>query len=212
MDRRANLLYTRTDQRSAPVPFFIQKYLCISIGEEYTYGKYYILMLRKANNYAYIDSQNLNLGIQSLGWKLDYKKFRVYLKEKYSVSVAYLFIGFILENQELYTSLQKSGYILKFKPVLPNKDGSHKGNVDADLVLQVAVDFFEKNFDKAVLVTSDGDFYSIANFLYEKKRLEKVISPYYKTCSTLLKKTAREKLIFVNNLKRKLEYKKKNTA
>lgn len=102
--------------------------------------------------------------------------------------------------------------IHKFKPVLTIKDGSHKGNVDADLVLQVAIDFFEKNFDKAILVTSDGDFYSVVNFLYEKKRLEKVISPYYKTCSTLLKKTAREKIIFVNNLKRKLEYKKKNTA
>ncbi len=169
-------------------------------------------MLRLANNHAYIDSQNLNLGIQSLGWKLDYKKFRVYLAEKYSVKVAYLFIGFIPQNQELYSSLQKNGYILKFKPVLTNKDGSHKGNVDADLVLQVAIDYFEKNFDKVVLVTSDGDFYSVVNFLYEKGKLEKVISPYYKTCSSLLKSTAKDKLIFVNNLKKKLEYTRKNTA
>jgi len=164
------------------------------------------------NNYAYIDSQNLNLGIQSLGWKLDYKKFRVYLAEKYAVKVAYLFIGFIPQNQDLYSSLQKSGYILKFKPVLPNQDGGHKGNIDADLVLQVAIDYFEKNFNKAVLVTSDGDFYSIVNFLYEKQKLEKVISPYYKTCSTLLRSTAKEKLIFVNNLEKKLGYIKKNTA
>ncbi len=169
-------------------------------------------MFGLAKNYAYIDSQNLNLGIQSLGWKLDYKKFRVYLSEKYSVKVAYLFIGFIPQNQELYSSLQKSGYILKFKPVLPNQDGSHKGNVDADLVLQVAIDYFEKNFDKAVLVTSDGDFYSVVNFLYEKGGLEKVISPYYKTCSTLLKSTAKERIVFVHNLQRKLEYIKKNTA
>lgn len=169
-------------------------------------------MFRSANNYAYIDSQNLNLGVQSLGWKLDYKKFRIYLAEKYGVKVAYLFIGFIPQNQDLYTSLQKSGYILKFKPVLPNQDGSHKGNVDADLVLQIAIDYFEKNYDKAVLVTSDGDFYSAVNFLYENGRLEKVISPYYKTCSTLLKSTAKEKLIFVNNLQRKLQYIKKNTA
>jgi len=33
-------------------------------------------MKRKENNYAFIDAQNLNLGIQSLGWKLNYKKFR----------------------------------------------------------------------------------------------------------------------------------------
>lgn len=162
------------------------------------------------DNYAYIDSQNLNLGIKSLGWKLDYRKFRIYLAEKYSVKIAYLFIGFIPQNQDLYSSLQKSGYILKFKPVLPSKDGGHKGNVDADLVLQVAIDYFEKNFYKAVLVTSDGDFYSVVNFLYEKRKLEKVISPYYKTCSTLLKSTAKEKLIFVNNLQKKLEYKEKH--
>jgi len=30
-------------------------------------------------NYAFIDSQNLNLGAQELGWKIDYKKFNVYL-------------------------------------------------------------------------------------------------------------------------------------
>ncbi|MBI4250413.1 NYN domain-containing protein [Candidatus Uhrbacteria bacterium] len=169
-------------------------------------------MIAKENNYAYIDSQNLNLGVQSLGWKLDYKKFRVYLTEKYSVKIAYLFIGFIPQNQDLYSSLQKSGYILKFKPVLPDRDGAHKGNVDADMVLQIVIDHFENNCARAVLVTSDGDFYSAVNFLYEKNKLEKVISPYYKTCSTLLKSTAKEKLVFINNLQKKLEYKKKNTA
>ncbi len=163
-------------------------------------------------NYAYIDSQNLNLGIQSLGWSLDYKRFRVYLREKYKVEIAYLFIGYLPENQDLYDSLQKNGYILKFKPVLPNKDGSHKGNVDADLVLQATIDYYEKNFDRALIVTSDGDFYCLVKFLYKNNKLLNVISPYQKTCSTLLKKTAREKIVFMDNLKSKLEYKKKNTA
>lgn len=169
-------------------------------------------MIAKENNFAYIDSQNLNLGVQSLGWKLDYRKFRIYLTEKYAVKTAYLFIGFIPQNQDLYSSLQKNGYVLKFKPVLPNQDGSHKGNVDSDMVLQIAIDFFENNFHKAVLVTSDGDFYSVVHFLYTKNKLGKVISPYYKTCSSLLKSTAKERLVFINNLQGKLEYKKKNTA
>ncbi|KKP92579.1 MAG: hypothetical protein UR98_C0023G0008 [Parcubacteria group bacterium GW2011_GWA1_36_12] len=43
--------------------------------------------------YAFIDSQNLNLGIKSQGWKLDWRKFRQYLRNKYSVVKAYLFIG-----------------------------------------------------------------------------------------------------------------------
>lgn len=165
-------------------------------------------MNKYKNNFAYIDSQNLNMGIRELGWLLDYKKFRVYLKEKYGVAVAYLFIGYIPENNNMYTSLQKAGFILKFKPVLPNKDGSHKGNIDADLVLQAMIDFFEKKFDKAVIVTSDGDFYSLIKYFYDHGQLKAVISPHYKTCSTLLKKTAKEKIIFIDNLRNKLEYKK----
>jgi len=161
-------------------------------------------------NYAFIDSQNLNLGIKSLGWKLDYKKFRVYLKEKYHIKKAYLFIGYVPANQDLYSSLQSMGYVLVFKPTLPDKDGNIKGNIDADLVLQAMIDY--RKYDKAVIVTSDGDFYSLVKYLYTNKKLERVISPYMKTCSSLLKKTAKEKIIFMHNLSKKLGYKKKNTA
>ena len=76
-----------------------------------------------------------------MGWKLDFRRFRVYLREKYQVEIAYVFIGYIPANQNLYDSLQKAGYVLKFKPVLPDKYGEHKGNVDADLVLVTVVDF-----------------------------------------------------------------------
>lgn len=161
-------------------------------------------------NYAFIDSQNLNLGIESLGWKLDYRKFRIYLRDKYRVEKAYLFIGYIQANQDLYSSLQTMGYVLVFKPTLPDKEGNIKGNIDADLVLQTMVDY--KKYDKAVIITSDGDFYSLVKYLYNNKKLEQVISPYIKTCSTLLKKTAREKIVFMQNLRKKLVYKKKNTA
>ncbi|MFA7653769.1 MAG: NYN domain-containing protein [Candidatus Magasanikbacteria bacterium] len=162
------------------------------------------------NNYAFIDGQNLNLGIKSLGWKLDHFRFRVYLKDKYNISIAYIFIGYIQNNQNLYDTLQKAGFILKFKPVLPDKDGKHKGNVDADLVVQTMIDFYENHFDKALIITSDGDFCSLVKFLYQHERLEKVMSPYKQTCSSLLMDTAKEKLIFMNNLKEKLEYNKKH--
>ncbi len=166
-------------------------------------------MYKKTNNYAYIDGQNLNLGVQSLGWKLDYRRFRIYLREKYNITNAYLFIGFIPENHKLYTALQQSGYILKFKPTLANSEGQYKGNLDGDLILQLLIDFFDHKFDAAVIVTSDGDFYSVVKFLYDKNKLLAVLSPYLKTCSYLLRRTAREKLQFMNTLKNKLEYKRK---
>lgn len=157
--------------------------------------------------YAFIDSQNLNLGIKSLGWRLDFKRFRIYLKEKYNVSIAYLFIGFVPANQDLYSSLQKSGYVLIFKPTLTDKDGHIKGNIDADLVLQVMIDY--NRYDKAIIVTSDGDFYSLVKYLYEHHKLRFVMSPYVRTCSILLKRSAKEKIVFMDNLRKKIGYKKK---
>jgi uncharacterized LabA/DUF88 family protein len=164
----------------------------------------------RQNNFAFIDSQNLNLGIQEMGWKLDYVRFRFYLKEKYNVSTAYIFIGYIQQNQALYSSLQKAGFVLIFKPVLPTKDGHHKGNVDADLVLQAMIDF--NNYDKAVIVTSDGDFYCLVRYLYEHSKLRMVLSSHIENCSSLLRQTAKERIVFMDNLRQKLEYKRKSTA
>jgi len=166
------------------------------------------MKIKKETVYAYIDSNNLNLGIRALGWKLDFQRFRIYLKEKYNVSVAYLFIGYVPTQQDLYSSLQKTGYVLVFKPTLPDKDGNVKGNIDADLVLQAMIDY--KNYDKAIIVTSDGDFYSVVKYLYEQNKLLFVMSPYVKTCSALLKKAAKEKIVFMDNLRKKLEYKRIN--
>ncbi|MEK7080356.1 MAG: NYN domain-containing protein [Patescibacteria group bacterium] len=166
----------------------------------------------KENNFAYIDSQNLNLGIKSMGWFLDFKKFRTYLKEKYNITQAYIFIGYIPKHQNMYSSLQKCGYILIFKPVILDGEKKPKGNVDADLVLQAMIDFHENKFNKALIVTSDGDFYSLIDYFYKNKKLAVVMSPYFEKCSSLLKETAKEKITFMDNLREKLEYKRKGTA
>ena len=167
-------------------------------------------MNSKEKVYAFIDSQNLNLGIKKLGWKLDYRKFRVYLAEKYGVKKAYIFIGFVVLNQSLYDRLQEAGFILKFKPTIPDANGKIKGNIDADLVLQAVLE--SSDYDKAVIVSSDGDFYSLVQYLYENGKLAVVLSPDIKNCSSLLKQTAKEKMQFMNNLQNKLEHKKKSTA
>ena len=164
-------------------------------------------MKKTEKNYAFIDSQNLNLGIQKLGWKLDYRKFMVYLAEKYGVTKAYMFIGFVALNQSLYDNLQEAGFILKFKPTIPGSDGKIKGNTDADLVLCAALELTD--YDKAVIVSSDGDFSSLVQYLYEQNKLEVVLSPDVEHCSSLLKQTAKEKIQFMNKLKSLLEYNRK---
>jgi len=161
-------------------------------------------MEKKENNYAFIDSQNVNLGVEEIGWKLDFRKLRIYLREKYSVKTAYLFIGYLPENKNLYSSLQKYGYLLIFKPVMKDGKGEPKGNIDADLVLQTMVDFNE--YHKAIIVTSDGDFYSLVEYLYRNGKLEIVLSPNRDKCSILLQRAAKEKIAFMDNLRKKLEY------
>ena len=166
-------------------------------------------MHTEENNYAFIDAQNVYRGIKSLGWAIDWFRFRRYLKEKYSVTTAYMFLGYVPTNEVLYETLQKAGFILKFKPVIPDNVGKPKGNVDADMVLQVMVDLSEYN--KAIIITSDGDFYSLVRHLYQHDKLKIVMSPYVKTCSSLLKKEAKEKIIYMDNLEKKVG-RKKNTA
>ena len=73
------------------------------------------------SNYAFIDSQNLNLGVKSAGWTIDFGKFRLYLKNKYNVTKAYLFIGMVPGNEALYRRLQEMGYVLIFKPTMQYK-------------------------------------------------------------------------------------------
>lgn len=161
-------------------------------------------MKKQENNFAFIDGQNLNLGIKNLGWELDFYRFRRYLKEKYSITTAYYFIGYVPGNQPLYSKLQKAGYVLIFKPTIPDGNGNIKGNIDADLVLQAMIDF--QNYDKAMIISSDGDFYSLVKYLYEHNKLLFVMSPYIETCSTLLKKEAKEKIVFMDNLQKKIGY------
>lgn len=165
-------------------------------------------MKKQENNFAFIDGQNLHLGVRGLGWSLNYKRFLVYLKDKYNVSRAYLFIGYVSENQELYKFLQECGYVLIFKPILISKNGQPKGNVDADLVLHAMIEY--SNYNKAIIVTSDGDFYSLVEYLYSQNKLRVVLASHKKKCSILLQKQAKEKIDFMDNLRIKLEYKPKH--
>ena len=141
-------------------------------------------------NVAYIDGANLHNGAKSLSWNFDYGRFRVWLRDKYAVEQAYLFIGMMPKYAQLYTRLQKQDYILVFKDVIYDDTGKAKGNCDADLVVTAMQDVYENKFDTAVLVSSDGDYAPLVKFLLAKGKMLAVISPYEtRKCSVLLKRT-----------------------
>ncbi len=155
---------------------------------------------KKPNNYAFIDSQNLNLGVQKNGWKMDWHKFRIWLAENYGVTKAFMFIGYMPDNESLYEQMYDHGFLVVLKPTLeikaiqsPDVKGDDKqleekhlvkGNIDADLVLHAMKEL--PNYDKAVIVSGDGDFFGLIEYLVEQKKLLKLLAPN-RRFSTLLK-------------------------
>ncbi len=152
---------------------------------------------------AYIDAANLHKAIRELGWELDYHRFCVWLKDKYDIQQAYLFIGLVPGNKDLYTRLQETGYTLVYKEVTYDGTGRVKGNCDAELVLKTTVDYYEKQFDKAVIVSSDGDYAGLVKFLRDRGVLRSLVSPSNK-CSYLLRKL-NIPIVYLSNQRAKLE-------
>lgn len=163
--------------------------------------------------YAFIDSQNLNLGTSKdvykgrrriyKGWKLDFKKFRRYLSDKFRVKKAFLFIGYIKQNESMYRRLKSYGYDLIYKPTVKDNLGRPKGNVDAELVLHAAAIEYS-NYDKAVIVSGDGDFYCLHEYLEKNNKLLRIIIPNSKSESSLLRHFQKYKT-FIEFEKSKLE-------
>jgi len=154
------------------------------------------------NTYAFIDSQNLNLGILGCGWKLDFGRFRVYLKDKYHVTKAYLFIGYVAGRESLYTYLQQAGYVVIFKPTIPGVGAKPKGNVDAELVLHAMIEY--PNYDRAIIVSGDGDFHCLVEYLEERGKLARVLIPNRKKYSALLRRFKTRYIDYLDGLRQKL--------
>ena len=163
-------------------------------------------MKQERNNYAFIDSQNVNLAIRSQGWILDWKEFRRHLAENYGVTKTFLFIGYVSENKKLYDFLSVVGYTIIFKPTLRDGGGHTKGNVDAELVLHSMIEY--NNYSQAVIVSGDGDFYCLIKYLHEQEKLLRLLIPDRHKYSKLLRQVLSVGAIsFMNDLQKKLEYK-----
>lgn len=148
-------------------------------------------------NIAYIDNQNLYMATRKSkadSWKLDMHRFRTYLLEKYNVTDAYLFMGaYKHEYSDLYQKLQQQGYILVYREHSENLKGKKKGNVDTDIVFQILRDIIEKvPFEKAVLVSGDGDYKRLVDYLIKLGKFEKILLPNKRYASSLYKLISRE--------------------
>ena len=150
-------------------------------------------MRKKENNYAFIDGQNLYMATAKRArdpWKVDLARLRMYLQQKYGVSKAYYFLGFLDETQQtLYEHIQSAGFILTFREHTSLMLGKKKGNDDTDIVFHVMQKLYTKeDFDRVVLVSGDGDYKQLVDFLIAENRFAKILFPDRARASSLYKK------------------------
>lgn len=168
--------------------------------------------------YAFIDSQNLNVGTQKFGWKMNWIRFRQWLAEEYGVEKAYMFIGYIPENEALYEQMHDAGFLVVLKQTYdmtrlkpedkhdaagnPEEKPPVKGNVDTDLVLWAMKEI--GNYQKAIIVSGDGDFFSLVEYLHSKKRLLHIMTPsgHY----SQLYNAYKDHIVQLDHYKRTLQY------
>lgn len=167
-----------------------------------------------AKNVAYIDGQNLHMGTMTSkpSWKVDLFKFRKYLADKYKVNEAYYYLGTVNEElQDMYSDIQKAGFILVFREHNPVMMSIKKGNVDTDIVFAIMKSLYKREkLDKIFLVSADGDYYKMVKFLIEENKLGKILFPARKKASSLYRNLEPKYFDSLDSpeLKNKIGYKK----
>lgn len=116
-----------------------------------------------------------------------------------------MFMWYLPDYEEMYTFFQNLGYVLIFKPMSTHPNAPHKGNVDAELVLQAMIDI--EAYSKAVIVTGDGDFACLVSYLRGKEKLDSIIVPNQERYSEFLDHASGGQLQSLTGLRHLLEYK-----
>jgi len=168
------------------------------------------------NNIAFIDGQNLHMGTakrQIDPWKIDLCRFNVYLKRKYNIDRAFYFLGYVQEiNHELYEEIQNSGYILSFREHNLAMSGKKKGNVDSDIIFHVMKKMYKReNFNEIILISGDGDYKLLVDFLIEENRFKKILFPERRKRSSLYKSLSNNFFAYLDDadIRNKIEKKKR---
>lgn len=165
-------------------------------------------------NIAYIDNQNLYMATTHAPepWSVDMRRFRVYLREKYGVEEAYLFMGaFSDESQSVYNLFQRFGYILVWRPHGCEFAGNKKGNVDTDIVFSMMRDLYERNeIEEMYLISGDGDYFRTVEHVREKGKLGKVMLPSHNNASSLYRSLPGRHKVFLDSegMEKKIRRKK----
>lgn len=164
-------------------------------------------------NIAYIDGQNLYMGTSKSSpvWTVNLARFRKYISSKYGVEDAYYYLGYVQEGmniEKLYESIQKAGFILVFREHNSAMLGKKKGNVDADIIFSIMKRLYlQEKFNKIVLVSGDGDYKMLVDFLIEQDKFEKILFPNRRYRSSLYKSISIKHVAYLDDadIKKKIK-------
>jgi uncharacterized LabA/DUF88 family protein len=105
------------------------------------------------------------------------------------------------EHTDLYSELQKAGFIVIFKEHNQYAITKKKGNVDTDIVFEAMKQVIENSsLDKVVLVSGDGDYKKMVDYLITKNKFQKILLPNRKFASSLYKKLGSEYFDYLSNV------------
>lgn len=170
-------------------------------------------MTTPLHNIAYVDGQNLYMGTAKSEprWNINLARLRVYLNQKYDVERAYYYLGYVQEGaniEKLYETIQSAGFILVFREHNSAMLGKKKGNVDADIIFSIMKRLYLKEkFNKVVLISGDGDYKMLVDFMIEQSKFEKILFPNRRYRSSLYKSLPLKHFAYLDDadVKRKIK-------
>lgn len=149
-------------------------------------NKQSLLLRNKPVTFAFIDASNLMYGATREGWKVDFAKLMKYLKTRYQAQKVFYYAGLDPENKKqlgFYEKLQEFGYTLRLVPLKTFSDGTRKGDVDSRMTFEIMKYFGDYN--QTVILTGDGDYYWVLEYLMEQKKKVKILSFRRRTAQEL---------------------------
>jgi len=157
--------------------------------------------------FVFIDASNIIYGASELGWKVDFEKLIKYLKERFGARKVFYYAGLDPENKKqlkFCERLQEFGFILHLVPLKTFKGGIKKGDVDSRLTFDLMK--LEKEYDEAIVMTGDGDYFWVLEYLLERKKIW--LFSFSRRTAKELKKLIGGRFANLESLRKNLELKK----
>lgn len=140
----------------------------------------------------FIDAANLSKSIESLGYKINYRKFRRYFEKQ----CAMVYLGFYTvafeskKHQEFLKALRAKRFTIIAKPLKIIWDHQQSSEVrKANFDVEIAVDAIMKmeHFDSLILFSGDSDFDYLIRQLKHKGKKTIVFSTRYHIAKELIR-------------------------